>query len=394
MAVTVACYGCGASYALPRQRCDCGEPLWVDGPAGDRWPASSDRGLWRYADWLPVARPTDGVLPTAGGTPLFRAPSLDDYAGCRVSVKDETANPTGTFKDRGSAVGVAWAAGHGFDRVGTVSHGNMATSMAAAAAATGLDCLVLVPDDIPEARLAHVAQFSPRIVRVDGDYGRLYDETLALGPELGVHFVNSDAPLRVAGQGTVAIEIAEAGAGAVPDAVVLPLSSGGNASGVWKALRELRAAGLVGALPRLYLVQAAVAAPVAEAYRAGRDRVTPVEPADTVAYSIGNADPPSGNRALAAARATDGGVLAVSDEAMLEARAELARAAGLSVEPASAATLAGTRALTRRGELAADDEVVLVATGTGFREPPSLDADVETVPLGSLREALRDGRSG
>ncbi|GGN98072.1 threonine synthase [Haloarcula pellucida] len=391
MDVPLSCYACGTTAALADgARCDCGEPYWVQtDPSTFEWPDTSERSLWRYRALLPDVTPA-GLAAGAGGTPLVRAPRLDDDVGATVHVKYEGANPTGTFKDRGSAVGVAAGAAAGDDAVGTVSHGNMARSMAAHAASAGLDCLVLVPADIPVERLALLARYDPTILRVEGDYGRLYRESLRVGSEAGVRFVNSDTPLRVAGQGTTALEIAESFAPDVPDAVVLPVSSGGHASGVWKAFRDLSAADLVDRVPRLYFVQTSACAPIAEAWARRDDVVTPVEAGETVAYSIANADPPSGNRVLAAASETDGGVLAVDDDAILDARRALASSAGLFVESACATVLAGARRLHDRGDLVADDDVVLVATGTGFTER-DLDApgvDAETVPLSALDETV------
>jgi len=383
------CYDCGARYDDRRARCDCGEPVWLDVDAGGfGWEDLADGpGLWRYAPLLPV-EPTEGIARAVGGTPLIRTPSLDGFAGARVHLKDEAANPTGSFKDRGSAVGVAAAAAAG-DPVGTVSHGNMAMSTAAHAAAVDADCAVLVPDDIPEERLRFIAQYDPTLLRVEGDYGRLYERSLAVGAERGIRFLNSDVPLRVEGQKTLGYEVAEAFAPGAPDALVLPVSSGGNASAVWKGLSELAAAGAVDP-PPIYLVQAAACAPIAAAYERGDDAVTPVEGGETVAYSIANADPPSGTRALAAVRDTGGAVLAVEDGAILAAKRALAREAGLCVEAASATALAGVRTLTAEGELGADDDVAVVATGTGFREAATGRdaADPGSVTVGGLDDRL------
>ena len=374
-ALSLVCYRCGNEVeAETRVRCVCGEPLWPKTDAtGFSW-SENRNSLWRYSELLPVERPSGrtGLLSAVGGTPLLRTSRLDEYAGCRLWVKDESVNPTGSFKDRGSAVGVAQALGAGDDWVGTVSHGNMAMSMAATAASADLNCLVLVPDGIPSERLAHIAQFDPTLEQVEGDYGRLYDMSLEFS---NVRFVNSDAPLRVAGQKTTALEICELFAErertpAAPDAIVAPVSSGGHASAIWKALRELRSAGLLDSdsLPRLYFVQAAACDPIARAYRDGADEVTPVEGGETVAYSIANASPPSGTRVLTAVRDTEGAVLSVEDDAILDAKRRLASRAGLCVESASATTLAGIRQLASAGEIAHDESVVAIATGTGFRE--------------------------
>jgi len=423
----LTCYACGRA-AESGQRCpDCGEPLWFDtDPVDFAWP---DRdGVWAFADLLPAEAPGSGLAAAAGATPLIRAPGLD-ADGARVHVKLEGTNPTGSFKDRGSAVGVAAAVARdagtagvaGGERggeaeaptaVGTVSHGNMAASMAAHAASAGIDCVVLVPADISAGRLDRIAAYGPRIVRVDGDYGRLYYDALDLGPEAGIAFVNSDSPLRVAGQKTTVLEVlrafaaGEAGevgghgtpeaapSSAMPDAVVMPVSSGGHASAAWKAVRETTAAGLLDDPPRLYFVQASACAPVADAFARGDDAVTRLEADEvdeTVAYSIANPDPPSGTRALRAARNAGGAVLAVDDDAIRTARRDLA-AAGMRVEAASATTLAGLRRLRERDEVDAGEHVVLVATGVGYGgDGDAGAADAETVALEGLTAALGVG---
>jgi len=388
------CVSCGRAYPAGRQRCGCGEPLWLETDASEYdWPSDDTTGMWRFADLLPVDPPT-GLGAGVGGTPLVRTERLDAYAGCRLSVKDETRNPTGSFKDRGSAVGVAAVAERGDQWVGTVSHGNMGMSVAAHAASVGLDCLVFVPEDIPAERHSLIAQYDPELVTVRGSYGRLYEATV--DSPLPVEFVNSDSPLRVAGQKTVAFEILEGFAPDAPDAIALPVSSGGNASAVWKALREARTAGLIDDIPRLYLVQAAACDPVATAYRGGADSVTPVEAGDTIAYSIANADPPSGTRALAAVRDTDGAVVSVTDDEIRDAMSVLSSRAGLCVEAASATALAGVRALSASGEVRPDERVVLVATGTGFKEGTGRATDVvsSSIDVDSFESAVRDRIEG
>jgi len=335
--------------------------------------------MWRYAAFLPVDTPDD-LAASVGGTPLVRTSGLDTYGGCTVYVKNEGANPTDSFKDRGSAVAAVAASAMGVEWIGTVSHGNMAMSMAAHAAASGLECLALVPHHISAQRVRAIGQFDPTLLRVRGDYGRLYHDTTSLGDDVTVQFTNSDSPRRVAGQKTLAFEICEAFAPDVPDAIALPVSSGGNASAIWKGLRELRSAGLIDSLPRLYWTQAAACDPIARAYRNGEDRVTRIEPGETVAYSIGNHDPPSGTRALAAARETGGGVVSVTETEILDATAAFATEAGLCVEPAAAVPLAGLRKLAAAG----------IATGTGFTELDHVDsaADVPTIERSALEGTL------
>jgi threonine synthase len=374
------CYDCNRTTTERRARCVCGEPLWLDtNPEGLDWSDVTDApGLWRYEALLPVGMPTPGRLAAAAGaTPLLREPELDGFAGTRVHLKVEGHHPTGSFKDRGSALalaaidaGLEAESDHTIDAVGTVSHGNMAMSMAAYAASFDLPCVVLVPDDIPEERLGVIAQFDPEIRRVRGDYGQLYRDSLEAGAAHDIAFVNSDVPLRVEGQKTTALEICEAFAPTAPDAIVMPVSSGGHASGVWKALRELDAAGAIEEIPRLYFVQTAACAPIAEAFARGAETISPIEGGggETVAYSIANADPPSGDRVLRAARETGGAVTAVDDDEIRAAQRELATEAGLTVEAASAVPLAGAKDLAEAGTLATDDDVAVVTTGTGLKE--------------------------
>ncbi|KAB1185081.1 MULTISPECIES: threonine synthase [Haloferax] len=372
MTHTRVCYDCGARTTAPAARCDCGEPLWLDTDPGTfDWDDVSDEpGMWRYESLLPVSRPA-GLSAAAGGTPMVSDASIDAVAGTNVHLKLEGEHPTGSFKDRGSALGIA-AVARGLagdvSAVGTVSHGNMAMSTAAFAAAADLPCLVLVPDDIPPERLDVIDQFDPTSVTVAGDYGRLYEQTLERGPDHGIVFLNSDVPLRVEGQKTTALEICEAFAPDTPDALVMPVSSGGHASGAWKALRELSEAGAIDRIPALYFVQAAACSPIADAFEADADEVTRVVGGETIAYSIANPDPPSGTRALRAARETGGAVVAVDDDAIRTAQRALAVDAGITVEPSSATALAGIQQLVERGDIDSDDHVTAVLTGTGLKE--------------------------
>ncbi|WP_416841528.1 threonine synthase [Haloferax sp. DFSO52] len=372
MSLKRICYDCGHRTTEPVARCVCGEPLWLDTDYGPfDWNDTTDeQGMWRFDALLPVSRP-DGLAAAAGGTPLISGTPLDAYAGTNVHLKLEGEHPTGSFKDRGSALGLA-AVDAGLvgevTAVGTVSHGNMAMSTAAYTAAHDCPCVVFVPDDIPPERLAVISQFGPTVVDVAGDYGRLYDITLERGPDHGILFLNSDVPLRVEGQKTTALEICAAFAPAVPDALVMPVSSGGHASGAWKAVRELFDAGAIDEVPELYFVQASACSPVADAYEAGAEDVTRVVADETIAYSIANPDPPSGTRALRAARETGGAAIAVDDDEIRTAQRALAVEAGVTVEPASATALAGTKQLVERGMLDASDEVAVVLTGTGLKE--------------------------
>jgi len=395
MAPSTVCYRCDARFGEDRVRCDCGEPLWLDQdqPGFDVPDRPAPPGMWRFAARLPIEVP-DGLASAAGGTPLIRSRRLDGVAGCRVFVADEGENPTGSYKDRGSAVAVSRACQRDDDAVGTVSYGNMAMSTAAHAADAGRECVVLVPADVPRGRLTLIDQYDPTILRVEGDYGGLYGDALALTRDLPIRFLLSDDPWRVSGYATVAYEIWDGLRPAMTDAVVLPASSGGLASGVWRGFRDLVAAGHLDQPPRLYLVQTAASDPITRAYEAGRDEVAPLPPeavGETIAKSIGNPDPPSGTRALTAVRETGGAVCSVSDDQIEDAQRQFARRAGLCVEPASATTLAGAAVLTDRGDIDDDESVVLVPTGTGFKElgAGATTVEAESVTRGTLHTRIQ-----
>lgn len=316
-----------------------------------------------------------------GDTPLLQLDALGKTFGLPdLYVKVEGANPTGSFKDRGTVAGVQRARAAGFRRVGTVSTGNMAGSVAAYAARAGMAAVVLVSASIPEAKLAPIAAYGPRLIGVQGDYGALYEKSLQLGPELGIAFINSDDPFRVEGQKTIAFELWQQ-FGSVPDVVVVPVSSGGHMAAVLKGFSELQSFGLTSRMPRLVGVQAAGCAPIATAFARGDDQFVDWSKADTIAKAIANPKPPSGNRLLRAARS--GAPLhfvAVSDEDMVRMYNELMTEAGVFAQPDAAASVAAARQLKESGYLTGDESVVCILTGHGTKDLTPLTGMQSTTP--------------
>lgn len=370
---------------FPERICSCGEPVWFQEQPIEEWPADSPQSMWQFTEQLPVSKPS-GLLSQIGGTPLYAAPNLSEEYGLSIFIKLESLNPSGSFKDRGSATGIRYGVNEGKD-VGTVSHGNMAISMATLAAETSINCTVLVPSDIPPDRLSHISQFAPTILKVEGSYADLYAESFKIGATHNVLFVNSDTPLRVAGQKTLALELLAELRPTVPDAICLPVSSGGNTSAIWKAIRELHAGGLLPHKPKLLLVQASACDPIATAYQQGKETITPTTANDTIAYSIANPNPPSGTRALAAVDDTNGAVCSVSDSAITNAQQTL-RENGLSVEPASATVIAGLAKFKTAGKISREDTIALVLTGTGLRTPINTQQEIPTLAIDSIAERL------
>jgi threonine synthase len=326
---------------------------------------------------LPLGEPANTVTLDEGGTPLHHAAMLGKQLGLnQFYLKDETRNPTGSFKDRGTSVGVSVARENGLPGIGCVSTGNMANSIAAYAAKAGMRALVFVPATTPHGKLVPMLAYGATVIVMGRPYAEIFETGLELGQELGFLWLHSDAHLRVEGQKTTAFEIWEQMGRAVPDVVVVPTSSGGNISAIWKGFKELEAIGLIGRLPRMVAVQAEGASPIARAFKTNQDTVKPFGDTRTEAHSISNPDPPSGRRVLRLLRESGGLAETVTDREMLESQAALARYEGILAEMASVSGIAVLKGLVKSGQIEENARVVSIVTGTGLK-------DMETVARGS-----------
>jgi threonine synthase len=326
-------------------------------------------GVWRYRELIVPATDAEIVTYPEGNTPLLERHRVADWAECAVLLlKHEGMNPTGSFKDRGMTVGITQALRLGAKAVACASTGNTSASLAAYAALAGLPALVLVPrGKVALGKLAQTLAYGARTLLVRGDFDACLTIARRAAEELGVYLLNSINPFRIEGQKTIVFELLHQLSWHVPDWIALPAGNLGNTAAFGKALREALACGLIDRMPRLLAVQAAGAAPFHASYVDGfrqRARVTP----DTVATAIRIGDPASFDRAVDAIRATDGAVVAVSDEAILDAKA-LIDAAGVGCEPASAASVAGVREAVRTGVIPRDSTVVAVLTGHVLKDP-------------------------
>jgi threonine synthase len=334
----------------------------------DQGAGATGSGVWRFREIvLPSAR--EIVSHPEGNTPLLHRPALDRWTGMsRLLLKHEGHNPTGSFKDRGMTVGVTQARRLGARAVACASTGNTSASLAAYAAQAGIPALVLVPaEGVALGKLAQSLAYGARTLLVRGDFDaclRLVEEASS---GLGVYLLNSINPFRLEGQKTIVLELLQQLDWQPPDWIVLPAGNLGNTAAFGKALREVHAWGLIDRLPRLAAVQAAGAAPFARSYEEGFARRYTVK-AETVATAIRIGDPASYDRAVRAIRETNGVVLAVDDADLLEAKA-VVDGCGVGCEPASAASVAGVRALVRRGAVLPDEEVVAVLTGHVLKDP-------------------------
>jgi threonine synthase len=382
-AAELVCRECGASYPLgPHYACSgCFGPLEVGYDHSGRprvtreSVAAGPQNLWRYRDLLPVpshVRDTPNLEP--GWTPLVPARNLARELGLRsLWVKDDSANPTHSFKDRVVACALAAARELGFTTLACPSTGNLANAVAAAAARAGIRSVVLVPADLERQKIVTTAVYGGTFVAVEGTY----DDVNRVASELaGDHddwaFVNVNVrPYYAEGSKTLGFEVAEQLGWRLPEQVVIPVASGSQLTKVDKAFRELGELGLVEPTPyRLFGAQATGCSPVSAAFKAGHDVVRPVRPS-TIAKSLAIGNPADGPYVLDTCRRTGGLVEDVTDEEIVEGIRLLARTEGIFAETAGGVTVAVLRKLLAAGRLDPDADTVVFNTGDGLK---TLDA--------------------
>jgi threonine synthase len=400
----LACTSCDALYAFElRYHCErCGFPLAVTYAEGDGATAPSGsvgEGVWRHSDSLPSVAPENRVTLGEGGTPLLATERLGEAFGFeRLLVKSEGVNPTGSFKDRPTAVGVSVALEFGLDTVVVSSTGNAGVSLAAYAARAGLRAVVVASDRVPTTKLAPIAAHGATIVRIRGSvsdaFWLAHQAAQAWGwMNLTSTFLN---PYTVEGDKTVAYELA-AQLGCAPDYVIVPVSVGPLLVGIFRGFRELEAKGVVEQVPALVAAQAARCAPIAAAFASGGDSVSAWSGnLDTVAGGI--ADPltgyeQDGTYALRVVRESGGCAVACEEDEILAATRALAEQEGLFVEPTGAVSVAALAALAERDPAARGRTVVAIATGHGLKTQAALVTDEADRPaveptLAALAELL------
>ncbi|WP_135829942.1 threonine synthase [Halorussus halobius] len=397
----LACIECGATFPpfeAVRYTCDdCGSLLevrYADPPTLEEFAASDDRGVWRYADALPVE---SGVSIAEGDTPLYEVPTIEAETGVAdLRVKHEGANPTGSFKDRGMTVGVKVAEKLGVGRLACASTGNTSAALACYGARADTQVLVLLPaGKVAAGKVAQASLHGARILEVDGNFDACLDVVSELADRGEAYLLNSLNPFRLEGQKTIGLEILEQfrdGTGDLPDRIVLPVGNAGNTAALYKAFRELVAAGSLAPedVPALTGVQAEGAAPMVEAVETGADEVRRWEEVETRATAIRIGNPVNAPKALPGIRETGGTAVAVSDAEITDAQRALARD-GVGVEPASAASVAGLRKLRESGEIAADEQVVCLTTGHLLKDPDAAAAaGAEPEPVPADTEGVLD----
>jgi threonine synthase len=330
--------------------------------------ASRPRDMWRYRELLPVPEHAPRPPAPVGWTPITLAPRLADWAGLHtLLVKDEGRNPTASFKDRASAVGVARAAARRARIVACASTGNAASSLAGAAAGLGLRAVIFVPEFAPEPKVAQLLVFGARVIRVRGSYDQTWELCQRACERYGWYNRNAAVnPSLVEGKKTCGLEIGEQMGTEVPDWVAVSVGDGCTLAGTWKGLQEMHALGFIPRVPRMLGVQAEGARPLVDAFAKGGDLVP--GKAETIADSICVGHPRNWRKVLRAVRASGGAFVAVPDDAILEAMREAGRRAGVFGEPAGVAGLAGLRQAVRDGLVERAQIALAVVTGSGLKD--------------------------
>jgi threonine synthase len=331
---------------------------------------SESSGVWRYRELvLPSATAHEIVSHPEGNTPLLERDAVSRWSlASSLLLKHEGHNPTGSFKDRGMTVAMTQARRVGARAVACASTGNTSASLASYAAHAALRALVFVPEgQVALGKLTQTLAYGATTLIVRGDFDRCLALARESATELGVYLVNSINPFRIEGQKTIGLELLQQLGWRAPDWIVLPAGNLGNTAAIGKAMLEAHAIGLIDRVPRIAAVQATGAAPFARAFADGfREHLT--VRAETVATAIRIGAPASWDRAVRVIRETNGAVIAVSDEEILEAKAVI-DAAGVGCEPASAASVAGVRRLVNEGAISRDARIVAILTGHVLKDP-------------------------
>ena len=337
-------------------------------------PPAAHGSMWRFAPLLPASDPVYRVDIGAGGTPLRHAPRLAAELGVgKVWLKLDLLNPTNSFKDRVVSVALSAARAFGFEVAACASTGNLANSVAAHAAATGMRSVVFIPHDLEAGKVAASRVYGGEVVAVKGSYDDVNRLCAEAASQFPWAFVNVNLrPYYAEGSKTLAFEVAQELGWRTPDALVAPVASGALLTKVSKGFRELEQVGLIGEDGvRLFGAQAEGCAPVAAAFDRGDDDVVPVKPA-TIAKSIAIGNPGDGIYALREVRARNGGVIAVAEADVPRGIELLARTEGVFTETAGGVAVAALEKLTAAGRLTATDEVVVLITGHGLKTVEAL----------------------
>lgn len=372
-AIEYYCPACGYNEGILDVKYDYAAVGREFGPGNMR--AGRERSMWRYLALLPVEEPACIQHLQVGWTPLYETPRLAEALGVAACfVKDEGRNPTASFKDRASAVGVVKALEKGAGRITCASTGNAASSLSGFAAAAGLPATIFVPRHAPEAKIAQLMVYGAQVLAVAGTYDQAWELCMQVSEEFGWYNRNCAVnPYLIEGKKTVSLELVEQYIGrtdrAFPDWVAVSVGDGCTIGGVWKGLWEMRELGFIPKVPKILGVQAAGCQPFLTAWQSGQ----PLQPvgADTIADSIAVGHPRNFRKGLKAVSESQGAFIAVTDAEIYQAMTALARKAAVFGEPAGVAGVAGVKKAVAQGIIAPEATVAVIVTGNGLKDTQS-----------------------
>ena len=382
-AVSLTCRSCNTCYSLEnRYSCPCcggilevryGEEMLKN---ADVMRAFSERcDMWIFRAFLPVKDPKNIVSLGEGGTPLLEAQRLAEFWGAELSlfVKAEGLNPSGSFKDRPTSVGVSVAKELGSSSIVISSSGNASAAAAAYAARAGMNCVVFIPETADPGKVVQAQSYGARVISVKGHFSRCYDMALECAKRYGWVNVTSTYinPYTLEGDKTVAYELYRQMKGQVPGYIMVPIGSGPLLTGIYKGFAELKAMGLTDAMPVMVGVQASACEPITQAFESNRDQVEGwIGPGGTVAGGI--FDPLMGYEGdgaltLRSVRCSGGMMLSLTEAEILESTALVEKNLGLYCEPTGAVSVGAVKKLARKKYFRPGATVVSLLTGHGFK---------------------------
>jgi len=328
----------------------------------------SPPNLLKYLPLLPITQQAEFITLRESATPLIKSRKLGRNMGVELFLKVEGKNPTGSFKDRGTAVEVSVAREKGAKAIILASTGNMAASCACYAAAAGIPCFILVPEGVPPGKLSQVLAFGGHIVQVKGTYNDAADLAYKIAVEMGFYLAG-DYAFRLEGAKTAAFEVIDQMLFQVPDYLVVPIGCGTNIGGYYKGFMDYYRLGLIDRLPRIIGVQATGAQAVVNSFDEKRNDIQILPSISTLASAIAVANPIDGLKALEAINNTNGYAIAVTDNEILAAQHRMAKEEGIFAESSAAATIAGLQKLIDQGKIDAHKKVLCILTGDGLKDP-------------------------
>jgi threonine synthase len=326
--------------------------------------------LWRYRELLPLEDAAKIIDLGAGFTPLHECKRLAEALGLRrLYIKNDTVNPTGSFKDRPATVAISKSIEFGFRAAGCASTGNLAAATAAHAAKAGLPCYVFIPSNIEKNKILQAAAYGAKIIAVKGTYDDANRLAAQASYEYDLAIVNINVrPYYVEGSKTIVFEICEQLGWRAPENLIIPVGSGALLCAVWRGLKQFNELELIDELKtKIIGAQAEGCSPIVRAYKSNSEDISPIEKPDTVAKSLAIGDPGDGIYALRSIKESGGLAECATDEEIIEGINLLAKTEGIFAEPAGGITIAVLKKLINSGDISRDEEVVCCVTGSGFK---------------------------